>query len=385
MHLGGQLPTDRTEDSPQEMPAESKNNPLPPSQSQTCDPNASPLKTPPPRASDSPVSSLQLHSTSDDTGEGSLSMQPVEFTQNTSKSTSSSPDLIPPSDLSPEPSMNPATQTPSQSIVEPPVLCVSVPLPIPKGQTPSVVTDNQVEQQPQCNVLSKTSTLPIISLATNTLSTQATAECREGEASTSSDVFIGSQSNREGSQSTPVPETPFVLTCPSASNLTLSQNPSATLSKEDDTVSPNVQSPEPMEEDKEQIAPSETQKQDQTPAPEEDTQIKPSLEDPDEIGTEILDVSDISAPLVRETRQSFHFNSYARQEKAESRLTQSGDMNSSVSISLAPTLPSPMSRPEKKTYCCAECGKEYASRSGLKVKEIHVALTITAILPFFVM
>lgn len=202
-------------------------------------------------------------------------------------------------------------------------------------------------------------------------------ECREGEAFTSSDVFIGSQSNQEGSQSTPVPETPFVLTCPSASsNLAPSQNPSATLSKEDDVVSPKVQSPEPMEEDKDLIVSSETQKQDQTPAPEEDIQIKPSSEDPEKIGTEMIDVSDISAPLIRETRQSFHFNSYSRQEKTDSGLGHSGDLNSSVSISLAPTLPSPMSRPEKKTYCCAECGKEYASRSGLKVEEIHVAMSI---------
>ncbi|KAG9273821.1 sal-like protein 4 [Astyanax mexicanus] len=35
-----------------------------------------------------------------------------------------------------------------------------------------------------------------------------------------------------------------------------------------------------------------------------------------------------------------------------------------VSTSLAPSLPP--SRPEKKTYSCSECGKEYASRSGLK-------------------
>uniref|UniRef100_A0A7N8X5P6 Spalt-like transcription factor 2 n=1 Tax=Mastacembelus armatus TaxID=205130 RepID=A0A7N8X5P6_9TELE len=49
-----------------------------------------------------------------------------------------------------------------------------------------------------------------------------------------------------------------------------------------------------------------------------------------------------------------------------SGLTPNELLDSSVPISLAPTLPSPMSRPEKKTYCCAECGKEYASRSGLK-------------------
>lgn len=97
--------------------------------------------------------------------------------------------------------------------------------------------------------------------------------------------------------------------------------------------------------------------------------MKPILEDAEKIAPEEIDVSSIPPPFVRETRQSFHFNSYGRQEKAESRLAQSGDLNSSVSISLAPTLPSPMSRPEKKTYCCAECGKEYASRSGLKVGE----------------
>ncbi|XP_026884547.2 ras-responsive element-binding protein 1 [Electrophorus electricus] len=37
-----------------------------------------------------------------------------------------------------------------------------------------------------------------------------------------------------------------------------------------------------------------------------------------------------------------------------------------VSTAMAPSLPPPMSHPEKKTYCCSECGKEYASRSGLK-------------------
>lgn len=378
MHLGGQLPTDRTEDSPQEIPSEPDNNPLPPSQSQPSDTNASPRKTPPPSASDSTVLSSQFHSTSGDTGEGSLSKQLAELTRNTSKSTSSSPDLIPPSDLSPEPSMNPATQTLSQSIGEPPVLCVSAPLPIPKGQNSSVVEDNQVEQQPQYDVLSKTAPLPSLSLASNSTSSEPLVfECTQGETSTSADAFIGSQSNREGSQSTPSSETPFAPTCPgSSSTVTLSQIPTATLSTEDGTVSPKAQSPEPMEEDKEQIAPPETQEQDQTPPPEEDTLIKPTLGDLEKIGSEIIDVSDISVPLVRETRQSFNFNTYARQEKTESRLAHSGELNSSVSISLAPTLPSPMSRPEKKTYCCAECGKEYASRSGLKVGKICVGMNI---------
>lgn len=128
-----------------------------------------------------------------------------------------------------------------------------------------------------------------------------------------------------------------------------------------------------MEEDKEHIARPETPKQDQTPVPDGEPQVTPISENSEKIGTEVIDVSESPAPFVRETRQSFHFGSYGRQDQAEgiqiSRLASSEDLDSSVSISLAPTLPSPMSRPEKKTYCCAECGKEYASRSGLKVGE----------------
>lgn len=199
-------------------------------------------------------------------------------------------------------------------------------------------------------------------------------ESKESEASTSSDAFLGSISNLEDPQSTPALESPFAFTCPSASsNPILSQDSNATLSIEGDTVSPRRQSPEPMEEDKEHMAPPETPKQDQTPVPDEEPQVTPISENSEKIGTEVIDVSESPAPFVRETRQSFHFGSYGRQEQAEgiqiSRLASSEDLDSSVSISLAPTLPSPMSRPEKKTYCCAECGKEYASRSGLKVGE----------------
>ena len=45
-----------------------------------------------------------------------------------------------------------------------------------------------------------------------------------------------------------------------------------------------------------------------------------------------------------------------------------------VSTSLAPSLL--LSRPDKKTYCCSECGKEYASRSGLKVRDLNKTLYI---------
>ncbi|XP_051984716.1 sal-like protein 3 [Xyrauchen texanus] len=44
--------------------------------------------------------------------------------------------------------------------------------------------------------------------------------------------------------------------------------------------------------------------------------------------------------------------------------TEKNRTESTVCLSLTPSLPSPM--PERKTYHCSECGKEYASRSGLK-------------------
>lgn len=98
-----------------------------------------------------------------------------------------------------------------------------------------------------------------------------------------------------------------------------------------------------------------------------------TLETTDTIGAEVRGASQRAATFVRETRQSFHFGSYGREDRVEgvklSGLAPIDALDGSVPINLAPTLPSPMSRPEKKTYSCAECGKEYASRSGLKVKK----------------
>lgn len=91
------------------------------------------------------------------------------------------------------------------------------------------------------------------------------------------------------------------------------------------------------------------------------------------------EVRSASQKAVRETRQRFNFGSFGREDHVESvkisGLAASEVLDASAPVSLAPTLPSPMSRPEKKTYCCAECGKEYASRSGLKVKKNLFALT----------
>lgn len=76
--------------------------------------------------------------------------------------------------------------------------------------------------------------------------------------------------------------------------------------------------------------------------------------------------------FAREAGQNFDFDLYERDNSIDGVNKMIGSTPNeaaevSVPLSLAPTLPSPIARPEKKTYCCAECGKAYASRSGLKV------------------
>ncbi|XP_040910472.1 sal-like protein 2 [Toxotes jaculatrix] len=380
MHLGGQLPPDGTEDSAHEMPAESNAKPLSQSQSQSTEPSIASSKTPPLSShSKSPAPSSQFQ-TSAVVGSVPVSgsTKSADFTKNLSKSPSCSPDLIPPSDLSPDPFMNPTTQSPPPGSADPPVLCVSAPLPVSQqtDQASPVGKDNQVEQVTADVHLPKSTPPPVSSTVTKTtVSPKAiVVEGGEDEASTSSDAFLGSSSNLEDLQSTPAPGAPFAYTCPStSSNPTLSQdvpNVNATTALESDSASPRPQSPEPMEEDKDHSPPAATPKQDPATVPDEDPKMTSNLETADTIGAEEKGASQRGATFVRETRQSFHFGLYRREDRVEgvkvSGLAPSEALDASVPISLAPTLPSPMSRPEKKTYCCAECGKEYASRSGLK-------------------
>ncbi|XP_074506453.1 uncharacterized protein sall2 [Sebastes fasciatus] len=380
MHLGGQLPTDGTEASAHEMPAESNAKPLSQSQSQSTDPNTLSSKTPPLAGhSKSPAPSSQFQTPAVGSVPVPGSTKSVEITKNPNKSESSSPDLIPPSDLSPDPFMNPNTQTPPPGSVEPPLLCVSAPLPASQqtDQASPVGKDNQVEQQATADVHPPKSTpSPVSSTVTKTAvsSNAMVVDCGEDAASTSSDAFLGSRSNLEDLQSTPVLGDPFAYTCPStSSDPILSQDVPdiiATPTLESESVSPRPKSPEPMEEDKDQSSPPATPKQDQATVPDEDPDKTSNLDTADTIGAEVMGASQRAAPFVRETRQSFHFGSYGREDRAEdakiSGLAPIEALDGSVPINLAPTLPSPMSRPEKKTYSCAECGKEYASRSGLK-------------------
>ncbi|XP_034411876.1 sal-like protein 3 [Cyclopterus lumpus] len=396
MHLGGQLPTDGTDDSAHEMPAESNAKPLSQSQSQSIDPNIVSSKTPPLAGhSKSPATSSEFQTPAVGSVPVFGSAQSVEFNKNPSRSGSSSPDLIPPSDLSPDPFMNPTTKTPPPGSVEPPLLCVSAPLPASKQTdlTSPVGRDNQVEQQATADVhLTKATPSPISSTVTKKTTVSANTMVVDGvedEASTSSEAFHGSRSNLEDLQSTPVLGDSFAYIGPStSSDLILSQdvpNVVETPTLETESVSPRPKSPEPMDEDQDQSSAQATPKQDQATVPDEDPNVSSTLETADTVAAQVMDVSQRPATFVRETRQSFHFGSYGREDRGVavkiSGLAPTETLDGSIPINLTPTLPSPMSRPEKKTYCCAECGKEYASRSGLKGHMKHHGVVTKTIRP----
>uniref|UniRef100_A0A674NIC8 Spalt-like transcription factor 2 n=1 Tax=Takifugu rubripes TaxID=31033 RepID=A0A674NIC8_TAKRU len=373
MHLGGQLPTDGTETPAHKMPNESSVKPLPQSQSQAKD-----LTT-----ASSEASQLPGHSVSP-----ALDMTLVSTgLKSVDKSRSSSPELIPPSDLTPDPSINPATQTPPQACIEPPVLCVSAPLPASQERDQSSPADNQVEQQSSVDVfLPKSPPSPSSPTMTKTTASSNAMEVDCGIDEETDAVL--SSSNQEDLQSTPAPSASFDFSSTTtSSNAVVSQDVDASAVLELDS---RPQSPEPMEEDKEQLPSPASPKQDQTTVPDDgeptmastsETVDTVAAEGAPQTGAPQTGAPQTGAPqtgapqtaatFVRETRQSFHFGSFERDKQVEGaeikRLALGGEKEASATISLVPTLPSPMSRPEKKTYCCAECGKEYASRSGLKV------------------
>lgn len=217
--------------------------------------------------------------------------------------------------------------------------------------------DNQDEQQSSVDVyLTKSPTSPAVP-KTPVSSSAMLMGCGGDE-----------ETNQEDLQSTSVPSAPFAFASAStSSNPAASQDLNAALVLELDS---RPQSPEPMEEDK-LLSPA-TPKQDQATVPDGgELKISTASETVDTVDAEGTEASPAAAASARETRQNFRFNSYERDKQAEGvevkRLALSGETDSSATLSLVPTLPSPISRPEKKTYCCAECGKEYASRSGLKV------------------
>ncbi|KAK5602972.1 hypothetical protein CRENBAI_017283 [Crenichthys baileyi] len=374
MHLGGQLPPDGTEDSEQKIPPESNPRVLPQSLSEYTDQIPPSSKTSPrtsPRESPDPNTQAL--------GSVPVSCSRKSAEKNLSKTSPSSPNQIPPADLSPDPSMNSNTHSSPRSSEDPPVLCVSAHLKVSQKMDQASLPgeDNKIQQQGSIDMFIPTSNpSPLLSSDNNTTESPPSmlVDPTKIKESPSVDAFHDSKPNLEDLQSTPVTNAPYDYTSSSTpSNLIPTEdvcdaNTKAALGSQADST--GRQSPEPMEEDIDQSPLNAPPKQDQITVSDKDPKVTSTVENADPMFAEVRGGLPKQATSVRETGQSFHFGSYGREDHVDatkiSGLVLEEALDASVPISLAPTLPSPMSRPEKKTYCCAECGKEYASRSGLK-------------------
>ncbi|XP_032421541.1 sal-like protein 1 [Xiphophorus hellerii] len=376
MHLGGQLPPDGSEDSEQKISSESNPRSLPQCLSQSTDqvppssktpPHASPVKSPEPNS--------QFQTQTLGSAPVSSSKKPAE--KNIGNSPPSSPNQIPPADLSPDPAMDSNTQSPPCSSEDPPVLCVSAPLKVSQKSDSALPPneDDKVQHQESIDMFIPTSNPSPLLFSDNKTTESPPSMMMDPtkmKESPNIDALLDSKPNPEDLQSTPVSDAPYDYTS-STSNLMSTEDvcdagTKAALGSHSDAARP--QSPEPMEENKGRSPTNAPPKQEQVTVPEKDLKMTPVVENADPIFAEVREGLHKQATSVRETGQSFLFGSYGREDQADaskmSGLVSNEALEASLPISLAPTLPSPMCRPEKKTYCCAECGKEYASRSGLK-------------------
>ncbi|XP_010887657.1 sal-like protein 2 [Esox lucius] len=277
----------------------------------------------------------------------------------------SSPDLIPPSDLSPDPFLDSTSHPPPPSSAEPPILHVSMASPSPHfGDPRSPVSEDQHAELRDTSTeipANKTSSAPTPSTVTKSapLSSLMMSDCLLGENAHSLDVFSGPRSNLEDLLSTPTLGAPVAHPSPAPSFIAaISPEDPKPSSDPEQTLKP--QSPKPTEEDRVEPA---AQMPDQAPIADMDPRMALPTETGETDDTDARDVSQKAVPYARETRQGVYISSHGKEDGIGG---VSDRLESTIPINLAPTLPPPMSRPEKKTYSCAECGKEYASRSGLK-------------------
>nr|XP_029478925.1 sal-like protein 3 [Oncorhynchus nerka] len=385
MHLGGQLPPEGAPESLSEPIAEpdAESQPQP---NDTSDVSFESFTAASGSQSKSSAASTHIQTLVGASAPISVSVTSPACVGEPSRSHSSSPDLIPPSDLSPDPFLNPTSLTPPPGSADPPVLCVSVPSPPPAlGDSSSPVSDGKHAELLDTTIdtpASKTSPAHTSSsvLKTTPLSSLMMSDCLLGENSLPLDVFFpGPRSNLEDLLSTPTLGAPVAhpSPAPSFTSVLSPEYPKTYLAPTLDPEQPTKpNTPEPTEEDRVETSPPAAPKQ--APVLDMDHRMA-SLSETTETGnTEAGDVPQKAVAYTRETRLGAYLSSHGKEDGmggVRDRLEGTGP------ISLAPTLPPPMSRPEKKTYSCVECGKEYASRSGLKGHMKHHGGVVKATRP----
>lgn len=335
MHLGGQLPPDSSEDPSAENSDQSNNKSLSQCQSQSSEPGTS--KAPNLEETDPNCPALN--------SQDQTSASSTVTDNGKSKDESTSPNLS----MQPifDSLSNPNRQTTPLGSED--QTCSMLLLDYQQTDKANGGSDGTQQQTTGDSVFVSTSS-PIQSVSKTTVSSNAQRmDCGEVEASTSSEIFPCSGSPFESTSSEPI----------SVISPDIIQPEEVSLDKVPQILSDlNPQLPELIK-DNDFFSKPETPKHDHMNVPDNNPKTPSALEITDPNGGEVRSAQ---KTFVKEPQQHFDLGSYGREDKVE--IDEAAD--TSVPISLTPTLPSPMSRPEKKTYCCAECGKEYASRSGLK-------------------
>ncbi|KAL0201155.1 hypothetical protein M9458_004342, partial [Cirrhinus mrigala] len=278
---------------------------------------------------------------------------------------------IPPLDLTPDPSLNPTTHSPPTFRADPPELSLSVPSPV-EASASLVPPATQ----------SASATVPGPS-ATDELSFELssnTAFLEDKKISSSSALKKSSPQGDdcERSENTSVSPIPCSGTRSNLEDLLSIQahNASRVPAPHPESTPPSLLALRSEEPDQSlvhssklipQEFPKEEKTEDMLKTPKNGQRTTPDLSNNAVLVSETNeDETEDRDTHVQKTIKEAHCSSNAK-DIADLKDTTGTEMDrteSTVCISLTPSLPPPM--PEKKIYHCSECGKEYASRSGLK-------------------
>ncbi|XP_073704255.1 uncharacterized protein sall2 [Garra rufa] len=366
MHLGGQLPPEHMPDTSTESDTLSHSESIELSASEIC-----------PSDIDVQLLNADLQTVSDTRHPESLAVSTAPtacpITSSLSASLSSGP--IPPLDLNPDQSLNPTPHSPSTFRADPPELSLSVPSPVESGaclvppttQSASATTGPSATDELSFELSSNTAFLEDKKISSSSALMKASPlrdDCERSENPSVSPIRCsGSRSNLEdllsiqAHNASRVPPPHLELTPPSLLALR-SEEPDQSLVHSSKLIPQEFPTEENVEEKIHKT-------------PKNGQRTTPDLNINAVMGSETLDKtnedeSEDRDTHVQKTIKEAHCSLTAK-DKTDLKDTTGTEMDrteSTVCISLTPSLPPPM--PEKKIYHCSECGKEYASRSGLK-------------------
>ncbi|XP_026145375.1 sal-like protein 2 isoform X2 [Carassius auratus] len=375
MHLGGQLPPEHMPDTSTECDILSHSESIELSASENS-----------PSATDVQLMDADLQTVSDSRHTESLAVStaPTACPITSGPPASLSSNFVPPLDLTSDPSLNPSPHSPTIFRADPPELSISVPSPvesaaslfIPSTQSASATTGPSTTDELSFEISSNTSFLEDKKRSCSSALKKASPlrdDCEHSENICDSPIpCSGSRSNLEdllsiqahNASRVPPPLTestpPSLLALRSdsaSSHIVHLEEPDQSLLQTSKLI-PQEFPKEENSEDKIHKTPKNGQRTTPDLSINADT-VSDTVNKTNEDETEDCDTR------VQKTLTEAHCSSTAK-DKVDKDITgtEMDRTESTVCISLTPSLPPPM--PEKKIYHCSECGKEYASRSGLK-------------------